>query len=102
MADEPNDKDQTNRRKLERISVLWSGNLVCEGQAVDCLIVNVSASGAMVRAETPDICKKTVVLRSPRFGDLPGEITWRRDKELGIVFTDSPQVVSAKLAKALR
>ena len=44
MADKPDDKGGKNRRKFERITVLWSGSLACEGQVVDCVIVNVSPS----------------------------------------------------------
>lgn len=101
MADQPEDKDRKNRRNLERVAVLWSGNLNCEGQSHDCLIVNVSAGGAMVRVDTPDLCKKSVVLRSPRFGELVGEITWRQGKELGIEFKETPEAVSKLLGKAL-
>jgi len=101
MADKPDDKGEKNRRKFERITVLWSGSLVCEGQVVECVIVNVSPAGALVRVENPAVCKKSVVLRSPRFGELSGEITWRQDKELGIEFQDSEQVVARKMEKAL-
>jgi len=101
MADKPDDRGGETRRKFERTTVLWSGSLVCEGQDVECVIVNVSPGGAMVRVENPAACKKSVVLRCPRFGELSGEITWRQDKELGIEFQDSEQVVAKKMEKAL-
>jgi len=102
MADKPDEKDETDNRKFERTAVLWSGSLVCEGQEIDCQIVNVSPAGAMVRVENPEICKnKPVVLRCPRFGELSGEVTWRQDNEVGVEFSDSEQVVSQKLDKAL-
>jgi hypothetical protein len=101
MADQPEDKDGKNRRKFERVTVLWSGTLNCGARTLDCLIVNVSAGGAMVRVETPDLCKKSVVLRSPRFGELAGEVTWRQGKELGIEFKETPEAVSKLLGKAL-
>ena len=102
MADKPDENGGKNRRKFERKTVLWSGSLVCAGQIVECVIVNVSHGGAMVRVENPAACKESVVLRSPRFGELSGEITWRQDKELGIEFEDSEQVVAKKMEKALR
>ncbi len=101
MVDKPDDKGGADRRKLERTAVLWSGSLVCESQDIDCVIVNVSSGGALVRVENPAACKKSVVLRCPRFGELSGEITWRQDKELGIEFQDSEQVVAKKMEKAL-
>jgi hypothetical protein len=101
MADKPDDQGAKNRRKFERITVLWSGSLECEGQVVECLIVNVSPGGALVRLDNPAVCKKSVVLHSPRFGQLAGEITWRQDKELGIQFSESEQAVAKKMEKAL-
>ena len=100
--DKPDEKSEKDRRRFERTTVLWSGHLVCGGQGIDCVIVNVSPVGALVRVEDPGACKNnTVVLRSPRFGELPGEITWRRDNELGVEFLDSEQVVTEKMDKAL-
>lgn len=102
MADEPDENGETDNRKFERITVLWSGSLVCEGQEIDCQIVNVSPAGAMVRVENPEMCKnKSVILRSPRFGELSGEVTWHQNNELGIEFSDSEQVVAQKMDKAL-
>jgi PilZ domain len=103
MTDNPDDKGETDNRKFERIAVLWSGTLICEGRDIDCLIVNVSPAGAMIRVENPELpSNKAVVLRSPRFGELSGDITWRKDKELGVEFSDSEEEVSKKLEKALR
>ena len=101
MADKPEDDNEADRRKLERITVLWSGTLVCKGQVIDCLIVNVSPVGAMVRVDDPDRCKTPVVLRNQRFGELAGEITWRKGKELGIQFSEGQDAVTKKLAKAI-
>jgi len=102
MAEKPDDKAGKSRRKFERATVLWSGSLVCGDEIIDCLIVNVSPAGAMVRVENPDLCKEnTAVLRCPRFGELSGEITRRQEKELGIDFLDSEQVVANKMEKAL-
>ena len=101
MAEEPDDEGETNRRKLERITVLWSGTLVSGSQVIDCLIVNVSPTGAMIRVDDPSRCKTPVVLRNQRFGELAGEIIWRKGKELGIQFTESQDVVSRKLGKAI-
>jgi len=101
MADQPENKGGKNRRKFERVTVLWSGTLVCGSHSIDCLIVNVSSGGALVRIETPDRCGKKVVLRSPRFGELAGEVTWRQGKELGIEFQEAPEAVAKLISKAL-
>lgn len=101
MADKPDDEGETNRRKFERITVLWSGTLVSGVDVIDCLIVNVSPTGAMVRVDDPNRCKTPVVLRNQRFGELAGKISWRKGKELGIEFTESQDVVTRKLGKAI-
>jgi len=55
----------------------------------------------MIRVDDPNRCKTSVVLRNQRFGELAGEIIWRKGKELGIQFTESQDVVSRKLGKAI-
>lgn len=100
--DKLDEKSGSDRRRFERTAVLWSGHLVCGGQEIDCVIVNVSPVGALVRVEDPGACKdNTVVLHSPRFGELSGEVTRRCDNELGVEFSDSEQVISEKIDQAL-
>ncbi len=95
-------KRMPERRRFERTTVLWSGHLVHGDQAVTCLIVNISAGGAMVRTDDAAICPASVTLRNPRFGDLAAEVMWRKNNEMGLKFLDDDQRVAALIGKALR
>ncbi len=90
------------RRRFERTRVLWSGHLVYTDQVVACLIVNISAGGAMVRTDTAAICPASVTLRIARIGDVAAEIKWRKNNEMGLKFLDDDQTVAALIGKALR
>lgn len=89
-------------RRYERTTVLWSGNLVYRDQSVACIIVNISAGGAMVRADDPAFVMSPVVLRNSRIGDLIAEVMWRRDDELGLKFVDDPETVAEIIGRALK
>ena len=89
-------------RRFERTTVLWSGELVCREQIVACIIVNISAGGAMVRSEDPAFFMTSVVLRNSRVGDLAAEVVWRQDDELGLKFADDPETVAEIIGRALK
>ncbi len=95
-------KKMSERRRFERTTVLWSGHLVHGDQAVACLIVNISAGGAMVRTDDAATCPASVTLRNSRIGDLAAEITWRKNNEMGLRFLDDDQTVAAHIGRALR
>ncbi len=95
-------KSMPERRRFVRTTVLWSGHLVHGDQVLACLIVNISAGGAMVRTDDAAICPASVTLRSARFGDLAAEVRWRKNNELGLKFLDDDQTVAALIGKALR
>ena len=95
-------KSMPKRRRYVRTTVLWSGHLVHGDQVLACLIVNISAGGAMVRTDDAAICPASVTLRSARIGDLAAEVTWRKNNEMGLKFLDDDQTVAAHIGKALR
>ncbi len=89
-------------RRFERTTVLWSGQLEFGDHAVSCLIVNISAGGAMVRTEDAATCLNLVVLRNPRIGDLKAEVMWRKNDEMGLKFLEDDDAVAAIIGKALK
>ena len=95
-------KEKPSERRFERATVLWSGSLVFREQIVPCVIVNISAGGALVRTEEAAACVNLVIVRNPRFGDLKARVTWRKSNELGLKFVDDDGVVSAVIGKAFR
>ena len=96
------EKQTSEHRRFERTTVLWSGHLVYREQSVACVIVNISAGGAMVRSEDPAFFMNSVVLRNPRIGDLAAEVVWRQNDELGLRFADDPEMVAEIIGRALK
>ena len=95
-------KKASNQRRFERTTVLWSGHLVFQEQIVACVIVNISAGGAMVRTEDAAFCLTSVVLRSDHIGELAAEVVWRQGDELGLKFIDDPETVAEIIGQALK
>ena len=95
-------KQPKDHRRYDRTTVLWSGHLVCQDQSVACVIVNISAGGAMVRSDDPSFFMTSVVLRNPRIGDLAAKILWRQDDEFGLKFVDDPETVAEIIGRALK
>ncbi len=95
-------EQHSESRRFERTTVLWSGELVYREQIVACVIVNISAGGAMVRAEDPAFFMTSVVLRNSRIGELAAEVLWRQDGELGLRFADDPEKVAEIIGRALK
>ncbi len=96
------EKQPSESRRFERTTVLWSGELVYREQIVACVIVNISAGGAMVRVEDPAFLMTSVVLRNSRIGDLAAQVLWRQDGELGLKFADDPETVAEIIGRALK
>lgn len=93
-------------QQLETAAVLWSGHLLYDDQVVPCLIVGISAEGAVVETENTPVWNSTVTLRHPRIGDLPAVVASRKNNELHLRFRaktkQDREKVSALLEKAPR
>ncbi len=96
------EKRHSELRRCERTTVWWSGALVYREQIVACVIVNISAGGAMVRVEDPAFLMTSVMLRNSRIGELAAEILWRQDGEMGLRFADDPETVAEIIGRALK
>ena len=88
-------------RRYARTTVLWTGTLVCGELQFECVVVNISAGGALLRVEGASSCTSPVRIENPRLGSLNGKIIWRKANELGIAFDDEPEVVAEAIGKAL-
>ena len=88
-------------RRYARTTVLWAGTLLCKEMQFECVIVNISAGGALLRVEGASACTSPVTVVNPRIGQLTGKIIWRKENELGISFDDTPEAVAAAIGHAL-
>jgi PilZ domain len=91
----PSKRGLKNKRRHQRTAVMWTGRLDCGNRAVNCVLFNVSASGAMLRLDDPDLCPSTARLILPRFGEFRVRNVWRGSDSMGIEFLESPQRVAS-------
>lgn len=89
------------RRRYARKSVLLRARFHRGRQTVDCLITNISASGARVRVEQPLDAGGAGTLENERFGMIPGEVVWLDDDHAGLRFLERPQWIARLLATSI-
>ena len=97
-ADAPNAEE---RRRFPRCWVLWAGHIVSADQSVDCVILNLSASGAKVRLYEPVAMSERLTLTIRRYGDFQCRLVWQNDAEFGVAFADPPRHIVDILGDAL-
>lgn len=97
--------DDADRRVCKRAYVVVSGQVSNQEESqerrVDCIILNLSASGAKVRFDEPlmsDQIKKITVASSVGF-DV--EVAWTSGVFAGLRFLDTPEKVASVLAGVL-
>ncbi len=90
-----------NRRRYSRKSVLLRGKFHRGKQSFDCLITNLSASGARVRVDQVLDTGVAGTLENDRFGMIPGEVVWQSDDHAGLRFLERPQWIARLLAGSI-
>lgn len=76
------------KRNAQRHRVLKAGTIgIPGGGAIDCMVRNMSASGAAVEVETPLGIPDafTLVIEADHFSR-PCRVTWRKGKRIGVKF----------------
>jgi hypothetical protein len=89
------------RRRYERVTVLWQASLQIGDRVIDCVIVNISASGAMVQLGEQVACRGTVALSNPKIGTFSAETVWHEDKRVGLNFNEDVEEVAEVLGDVL-
>lgn len=83
-------KEREQREHL-RSTVLWSGEVACDGTITPCRILNVSPSGAKVRIERSFDPGTEASISCSRFGDVLVQVVWSKDGNMGLRFQESPR-----------
>lgn len=90
------------RRQSKRLPVVWSGRLSAEdNEAADCILLNVSAHGALLRLTEPLEQQDSITLNIQRFGDIIGEVVWRHKERVGFRFRMPARAVAHMFKGAL-
>ncbi len=79
----PTEKGKTNRAHL-RHQMTSPGKLYFEDQVVDCVVLNFSVGGAMIRMSGPIDGASQVRLRIEPIGEFAGRVAWGNGATLGI------------------
>lgn len=89
------------QRRYRRYSVVLSGKFHRGKTTNDCIILDLSPTGAKLRMSEPLAQKAVGTLESDKFGMIPGEVVWRNDQTIGIRFLDEPNWVAGLLSMVL-
>jgi len=90
------------RRRYERVTVLWQASLqLPDKRTIDCVIVNISASGAMVQLSEQVACRGTVFLSNTKIGTFSAEPVWHEGNRVGLQFNEEVEEVAEVLGDVL-
>lgn len=89
-----NMNDPEYRREHARHAVSLEAKILEGVKWHDCQIINISASGAKVLITKPVPIGDMVMLEIGSFGRFSGNIVWQNSKELGLKFTQDPDLIN--------
>jgi hypothetical protein len=90
----------TDKRRHQRHSVLFSGTLHQDDMSTDCIIKDISASGARIVTERPVARDRDFILDIDRAGLFTSRLVWREDNRLGMMFLHDPDNVAQRIGAA--
>jgi PilZ domain len=75
------------KRSAPRKPVLMSGAIEFAGSAINCLISNISISGAAIEVTGPhDIPERFNLVFKADDTHIPCRVVWRQDERIGVTF----------------
>lgn len=90
-----------DRRHYQRRHVLWAGRLRSGAGEQQCVILDLSAAGAMVRLSDGSSNSARVAVSGDWFGELLGRVIWQQDNVIGLRFAARPQQVASAVGESL-
>jgi hypothetical protein len=83
-----------DRRKSERLAVRTSAKIMVPHlpAPLDCIAMNVSDGGAQIHIRNADLPKVFVLHFTETGRQRHCRVVWRQGAEIGVAFTDKPQV----------
>lgn len=89
------------RRRYERATVLWTSRILFDDKAVDCVIINISAEGAMVQVSENLEVGDSAIIKNERIGAFAGKVVWKTETQIGLSFFDDPAEIALALGRVL-
>jgi PilZ domain len=100
LAQQHTPPDGVERRRYRRVPLLHSAALHDGERVIDCLIRDISTSGARLDVPQPAALPETVMLDIAEAGRLNGRIVWRQEGQAGFEFLDEPAIVKSRIVAA--
>jgi PilZ domain len=95
LAQRKSNKTGIERRRHKRVTLLQSATLLGGDRVIDCLIRDVSVSGARLDILQPPAPTEALVLDLADAGRLSGRIVWSRETQAGFQFLDEPATIKS-------
>jgi hypothetical protein len=93
-------EERSDKRRHPRRPVLFSGTLHQDDMSTDCIIKDISASGAQIVTERPVSRDRDFILDIDRAGLFTSRLVWRADNKLGMMFLHEPESVAQRIGAA--
>lgn len=100
MSFDAESKATSDKRRHARRAVLYSGTLHQDDMSTDCIIKDISASGAQIVTERPVARDRDFILDIDRAGLFTSRLIWRDDNRVGMMFLHDPQSVAQRIGAA--
>ena len=94
---EPPSADQ---RRHPRHAVQVAGTIHQDADSFECIIKNISATGAQVITPRPIAKDRDFILDIHRAGLFTSRMVWRRDERVGMIFLQDPRSVARRIGAA--
>ncbi len=78
---------EDERRESQRVDVRLPGTIAIASQEVDCVLVNLSITGAKLLITEDFQIGSPAFLQINDLGEFPGEIIWRYNDKVGFAFS---------------
>jgi hypothetical protein len=89
-----------DKRRHRRMPVLFSGTVHQDSASFDCIIKDISASGAQLITERPLARDRDFILDIDRAGLFTSRLIWREDNRIGMMFLHEPNSVAERIGSA--
>lgn len=89
-----------DKRRHRRTPVLFSGTVHQDTASFDCVIKDISASGAQIITERPISRGSDFILDIDRAGLFSSRMVWRDENRVGMVFLHEPKSVAQRIGNA--
>jgi hypothetical protein len=97
---EPQRGEKEQRRHVRK-RVLWAASLETPDGAFECIVLNVSRSGAQLRLKSPIGPQTAAMLTLETLGTLKVDVVWQRGDKLGVRFRAAPEEIAQIIGEGL-